>query len=114
MRMSDIDDDGSVERRRELVGALRAADFKIANLEMATGADSAKIIGDLRMKLAQRHEDVHVRVRYMQDTYPYTAPENVLPLFMAFAERINDMLQRWEEEDAAASDDVSCLPGQAS
>jgi hypothetical protein len=57
----------------------------------------------LRARLAKRSADVQSKVRYMQDTYPYTAPENMLSLFTAFANQINDLVQQWEDEDAAAA-----------
>lgn len=96
-----------------LVRVVRESNFKISCLEQATGADSAKVIADLRMKLARRYQDVYTKVRYMQDTYPYTAPENTLALFMAFANQINDVVQQWEDEDAAAAGDVPEVPGSA-
>lgn len=67
----------------------------------------------LKAKLAKRSSDVQSKVRYMQDTYPYTAPENTLALFMAFANQINDVVQQWEDEDAAAAGDVPEVPGSA-
>lgn len=104
--MSDFEDDGSAQRRRELVGALRAANFDISNLKLGLGregVEAALTIKDLRMKVAWRETELGLLVRRFERSVGYKAPEIMESFLWDFVRQVRQLLESWEESDAAAA-----------
>lgn len=101
-----------ITRRRGMIGEIRAANFKIANLEKATGADGAQIIEDLRMKVARREEQLRVLLNSYHRSVGYKAPEIMESYLFGVVQSMEQLLETWEEEDARAVDDLSKVFGQ--
>lgn len=97
-----------------LRGEVRSLNFRISTLEQATGADGARVIADLRMKVARREEGLRTLVKHFEGKAPYTAPELMGRLCDTFIGEVINMAREWEDECAAAAEVSGNEAGPAS